>query len=93
MGQKGSSFLKRFIHKSKKIHKTKPAERISRRKTIEQFLRKRGFIHDGETLIFVDIPPTDERNQAINEECHTKEYISHLEHVCIVKEDLVAQKR
>ena len=88
MGQKCSSFLKRVVCKSREIYKAKPNERMNRSQTIENFLRKQGFLHDGEILVFVDNAPIDERNKAINEECHMKEYISHLEHVSVIKKDL-----
>lgn len=83
MGQKGSSFLKRLVCKTKVIYEAKPTERMNRSATIEKILKKQGFIHDEETLIFVDTEPTDERNRAINNECHKREYISHLEHVIV----------
>lgn len=85
MGQKGSSFMRQLACKSKKLYEAKPSERMNRRQTIEKFLRNQGFMFEGETLIFVDNEPNDDRNRAINEECHNREYISHLEHVSVIK--------
>lgn len=83
MGQINSLFLKRLVNKSKTTNKLGSIEQTKRCKTIEKLLRKQGFLKEGETLQFVDKNPIDERNKAINEECHKKEYISHLENVII----------